>query len=172
MDILNFALTIILFLISLFLILLVLVQLPKKEAGLGTAFGGGTTDALFGAGAGNVLTQLTKYCTIFFLVLCLVLSIMNKRSSETNTDSTDKGKAKAQKSVTPIGEVSGGAIPTNSINGGNTSLIPTTTTNTPNAHLTNNPAQPSTNQPTQPLTNAPATTDPAPATGDSGEDKK
>ena len=75
MDILNFALTIILFLISLFLILLVLVQLPKKEAGLGTAFGGGTTDALFGAGAGNVLTQLTKYCTILFLVLCLVLSL-------------------------------------------------------------------------------------------------
>ena len=95
MDILNFALTIILFLISLFLILLVLVQLPKKEAGLGTAFGGGTTDALFGAGAGNVLTQLTKYCTILFLVLCLVLAMMSKRDSETNTASTDKGKAKA-----------------------------------------------------------------------------
>ena len=92
MDILNFALTIILFLISLFLILLVLVQLPKKEAGLGTAFGGGTTDALFGAGAGNVLTQLTKYCTILFLVLCLVLARMNKLDSETNTASTDKGK--------------------------------------------------------------------------------
>ena len=172
MDILNFALTIILFLISLFLILLVLVQLPKKEAGLGTAFGGGTTDALFGAGAGNVLTQLTKYCTILFLVLCLVLARMNKLDSETNTASTDKGKAKAQKPVAPIGEGSGGAIPPNSTNGGSTSLITPTTTNTPNAPLTNNPAQPSTNQPTQPLTNAPATTDPAPATGDSGEDKK
>ena len=56
MEILDLALKIILFLISLFLILLVLVQLPKKDAGLGTAFGGGTTDALFGAGAGNVLT--------------------------------------------------------------------------------------------------------------------
>ena len=169
MDILNFALTIILFLTSLFLILLVLVQLPKKEAGLGTAFGGGTTDALFGAGAGNVLTQLTKYCTILFLVLCLVLAMMSKRDSETNTASTDKGKAKAQKPVAPIGEGSGGAIPPNSTNGGSTVLIPPTA---PNAPLTNNPAQPSTNQPTQPLTNAPATTDPAPATGDSGEDKK
>ena len=168
MDILNFALTIILFLISLFLILLVLVQLPKKEAGLGTAFGGGTTDALFGAGAGNVLTQLTKYCTILFLVLCLVLAIMSKRDSETNTASTDKGKAKPQKPVAPIGEGSGGAIPLNSINGGSTVLIPPTA---PNAPLTNNPVQPSTNQPTQPSTNAPAT-DPAPATGDSGEDKK
>ena len=101
MDILNFALTIILFLISLFLILLVLVQLPKKEAGLGTAFGGGTTDALFGAGAGNVLTQLTKYCTILFLVLCLVLARMNKLDSETNTASTDKGKAKKEQPAQP-----------------------------------------------------------------------
>ena len=110
MEILNLALTIILFLISLFLILLVLVQLPKKEAGLGTAFGGGTTDALFGAGAGNVLTQLTKYCTILFLVLCLVLSIMNKRGSEkTTTAGTEKGKP--QKPVAPIGEGSGGAQP-------------------------------------------------------------
>ena len=163
MDILNFALTIILFLISLFLILLVLVQLPKKDAGLGTAFGGGTTDALFGAGAGNVLTQLTKYCTILFLVLCLVLSIMNKRGSETNTAGTDKGKAKPQEPVAPIGKSNGGAIPPNSGNGGSTVLIPPTGTNAPTAPLTNNPTQPS--------TNAPAI-DPAPATGDDGEKKK
>jgi len=75
MDILNKVLTVILFLDCLFLVLLVLVQLPKKEAGLGTAFGGGTTDALFGAGAGNVLTTLTKWCAILFLVLCLLLSM-------------------------------------------------------------------------------------------------
>ena len=102
MEILNLALTIVLFLTSLFLILLVLVQLPKKEAGLGTAFGGGTTDALFGAGAGNVLTQLTKYCTILFLVLCLVLSIMNKRDSDKTTAAdTDKNKAKKEQPAQP-----------------------------------------------------------------------
>ena len=67
--------TVILFLNSLFLVLLVLVQLPKKEAGLGTAFGGGTTDALFGAGAGNVLTKLTKWNAGIFLFLCLFLSM-------------------------------------------------------------------------------------------------
>ena len=67
--------TIILFLNCIFLVLLVLVQLPKKEAGLGTAFGGGTTDALFGAGAGNVLTKLTKWNAGIFLFLCLFLSL-------------------------------------------------------------------------------------------------
>ena len=84
MDILNKVLTVILFLDCLFLVLLVLVQLPKKEAGLGTAFGGGTTDALFGAGAGNVLTTLTKWCAILFLVLCLLLSMDFMKPRETS----------------------------------------------------------------------------------------
>lgn len=75
-------LTIVIVLDCLFLILLVLVQLPKKEAGLGQAFGGGTTDALFGAGAGNVLTKLTTWCAGFFMVLALVLSIMHKHQNE------------------------------------------------------------------------------------------
>lgn len=59
-----------------FLVLLIMVQLPKKEAGLGQAFGGGATDALFGAGSGNALTKMTKYSTAIFLVLTLSLSIL------------------------------------------------------------------------------------------------
>ena len=53
-----------------------LIQLPKKEAGAGLAFGGGATDALFGAGSGNVLTKITKYAATTFFVLAVVLSVM------------------------------------------------------------------------------------------------
>ncbi len=60
----------------LLLILLVLVQLPKKDAGAGLAFGSGAADALFGAGSGNALTKITKYATIVFLVMAVVLGIM------------------------------------------------------------------------------------------------
>jgi protein translocase SecG subunit len=70
-------LTFILVVNCLFLILLVLVQLPKKEAGAGVAFGGGATDALFGAGSGNALTKLTKYSAGIFIALALVLTILN-----------------------------------------------------------------------------------------------
>ena len=66
-------LTFVLVLNCLLLILLVLVQLPKKDAGAGMAFGGGTADALFGAGSGNALTKITKYATLIFLLLALVL---------------------------------------------------------------------------------------------------
>ena len=58
------------------LVLLVLIQLPKKEAGAGLAFGGGATDALFGAGSGNVLTRITKYAAGAFFILAIVLSMM------------------------------------------------------------------------------------------------
>jgi preprotein translocase subunit SecG len=69
-------LTVLLVLDCLFLILLVLVQLPKKEAGAGLAFGGAATDALFGAGSGNALTKITKYATIAFFVLLIIISII------------------------------------------------------------------------------------------------
>jgi len=76
MTILIWLLTAILVLDCLFLMLLVLIQLPKKEAGLGQAFGASATDALFGAGSGNVLTKLTKYTTVVFFVATLVISML------------------------------------------------------------------------------------------------
>ena len=66
-------LTLLLVINCLLLILLVLVQLPKKDAGAGMAFGGGTADALFGAGSGNALTKITKYAAGIFLGLSLLL---------------------------------------------------------------------------------------------------
>jgi preprotein translocase subunit SecG len=67
------------------LILLVLVQLPKKDAGAGLAFGGGAADALFGAGSGNALTKITKYSTIIFFGLALMIGILQDRSHQANT---------------------------------------------------------------------------------------
>jgi preprotein translocase subunit SecG len=60
------------------LVLLVLIQLPKKEAGAGLAFGGAASDALFGAGSGNVLTKITKYAATIFFVMAIVLSMLQK----------------------------------------------------------------------------------------------
>jgi preprotein translocase subunit SecG len=72
--------TILLILDCLLLGLLIMIQLPKKEAGAGVAFGGGATDALFGAGSGTALTKLTKYTAIAFFALVLLLSVLNSAS--------------------------------------------------------------------------------------------
>ncbi|MDR3378103.1 MAG: preprotein translocase subunit SecG [Verrucomicrobiae bacterium] len=85
------------------MILLVLVQLPKKDAGAGIAFGGGTADALFGAGSGNALTKITKWAAVTFLGLSLVLGWV-QGASRTDTTAADFGKLvdqKAQQAAMP-----------------------------------------------------------------------
>jgi preprotein translocase subunit SecG len=74
-------LTAVLVLDCIFIVLLVLVQLPKKEAGMGQAFGGAATDALFGAGSGNVLTKATKWAAGIFFALAVLLTIMSTYKS-------------------------------------------------------------------------------------------
>lgn len=76
MTFLNYFLTAVLLIDCLFLVLLVLVQLPKKEAGMGQAFGGAATDALFGAGSGNVLTKATKWGAAIFFILAIVITLL------------------------------------------------------------------------------------------------
>ncbi len=92
-------LTCVLLVNALLLILLVLVQLPKKDAGAGLAFGGGTADALFGAGSGNALTKITKWGTVVFVVLTLGLGYMQDRLHATDTGSADFLKSVGQKGI-------------------------------------------------------------------------
>ena len=83
MNIFIWLLTFALVIDCLVLILLVLIQLPKKEAGMGQAFGGGATDALFGAGSGNALTKMTKYTAGIFFVLTLLISVLFGKQTRT-----------------------------------------------------------------------------------------
>jgi preprotein translocase subunit SecG len=76
MSIVIWFFTFVLILDCLILVLLILIQLPKKEAGMGQAFGGGATDALFGAGSGTALTKMTKYVAAAFFALTLVISMV------------------------------------------------------------------------------------------------
>jgi len=95
-------LTVVLVLDCLFLILLILIQLPKKEAGAGIAFGGAATDALFGAGSGTALTKITKYCAGVFLGLALFLSILNaQRGGSDSLANKLRQKASAAPQVVP-----------------------------------------------------------------------
>jgi preprotein translocase subunit SecG len=96
-------LTAVLVLDCLFLILLVLVQLPKKEAGMGQAFGGAATDALFGSGSGNVLTKATKWGAGVFFALAIALTVMGtyKTSSGGGASRLQKLMSETAPAVTP-----------------------------------------------------------------------
>ena len=49
------------------------------------AFGGGTADALFGAGSGNALTKITKWAAGIFLGLSLVLGMLQSKIRTDNS---------------------------------------------------------------------------------------
>ncbi len=81
MGILIGLLSFVLVIVCLLLALLVLIQLPKKEAGMGMAFGSGAVDTLLGAGAGSALTTITKWTGGIFLGLCILLAWLGNMKS-------------------------------------------------------------------------------------------
>ena len=98
MSILIPILTTVLVLNCFFLVLLILIQLPKKESGSGLAFGGGALDMALGAGAGNVLTRFTKYSASLFLILCLVLAVIGNNG---NKSALEAGLSEVPKAANP-----------------------------------------------------------------------
>ena len=83
MSIVLGILTFILILVSVFLVLIVLMQ-KSKDGGIGSALGGGAAEAAFGADTNNVLVQATKYSAILFFVLAFLLYLgrIYERKSE------------------------------------------------------------------------------------------
>src|ERR1700761_3027236 len=104
--------TILLIIDSLFLGLLILVQLPKKEAGVGMAFGGGAADALFGAGSGTALSNLTKYTAAAFFILVFILSVLNNRAHQ-GTASELKRQMQKQTALPPMTTPAASTTPAN-----------------------------------------------------------
>lgn len=66
------------------MILVVLMQRPRSE-GLGSAFGGGLTDNVFGSQTTNVLARFTTWMGIAFFAITLLLSILTARASSGKT---------------------------------------------------------------------------------------
>jgi preprotein translocase subunit SecG len=95
-------LTFVMVAVSLFLILLVLVQLPKKDAGAGMAFGGGTADALFGAGSGNMLTKITGWAAAILLGLALLLGRLQSVSHTESAGSEFANQVQQKQQQVPI----------------------------------------------------------------------
>jgi len=104
MDFLIVLLTVAIVLDCAVLILLVLMQLPKKEAGAGVAFGGAATDALFGAGSGNFLTKATKYSAGIFFALAVALSYLQTWQHNRSGNEIIRGIEQQQSRPAPLQE--------------------------------------------------------------------
>jgi len=93
-------------LVCLMLVLVVLMQRPRSE-GLGSAFGGGVTDNVFGSQTTNVLARFTTWMAIGFFVITLLLSILTAKANSGKTEIQKKLlSAPVPESVAPIPAVS------------------------------------------------------------------
>jgi preprotein translocase subunit SecG len=131
------------------LVFLVLMQLPKKEAGAGgLAFGGAASDALFGAGSGNFLTKTTKWTAGIFFALAILLSLLQSyRAHQPGSDFMQR--VKAAQSEQPAISAPPAATPP--------AAQPATSTSTPSSNLLMIP-QVETNPTAAPTGAAPAAT--------------
>lgn len=97
-------------LISLFLIVVVLIQ-GGKGAELGSAFGGGSSHTLFGArGAATVLSKVTTIVAILFMITSLILTIISVRQPSVVKSVIPEEKTSAAPS-TPVKQVPEGVKP-------------------------------------------------------------
>lgn len=71
--------------VCLMLVLVVLMQRPRSE-GLGSAFGGGITDNVFGSQTTNVLARFTTWMAIGFFGITLLLSILTAKMQGGKTE--------------------------------------------------------------------------------------
>ena len=86
--------------VCLFLILVVLLQ-SGKGGGLGSAFGGSSTQIFGGAGAGNLLTRLTAVSAFLFMTLSVGLAFLST-SGEQALDRAVREQAAAQEAAAEL----------------------------------------------------------------------
>lgn len=72
-----------LMIVSVFITLIVLMQRPSANSGMGSSLGGGIAESAFGGESGNILTRYTIYAVVAFFVITfgLYLGNMNRLGS-------------------------------------------------------------------------------------------
>ncbi|MDZ4789070.1 MAG: preprotein translocase subunit SecG [Blastochloris sp.] len=92
MNILIYIATTVFIIGSILLTLVVLVQKPRSE-GLGSAFGGGMTESLFGAGTTDALTKVTIWLACIFFICTLGLAMLYAHRAPAKAFSDELKKA-------------------------------------------------------------------------------
>lgn len=93
------------------LIMIVLLQ-TGKGADIGAAFGGGSSQTLFGSsGAGNFLTKATTVAAIVFMLTSLTLAYMSSQKHQSSVMKSIPVKAEAPAAPALPPSTEGGVIP-------------------------------------------------------------
>ena len=68
-DFLLYASVVALFVVCILVVLIILMQRPSANAGMGAALGGGAAESVFGGESANVLSRMTSTLTVVLFIL-------------------------------------------------------------------------------------------------------
>ena len=77
-------------LLSFFIVLIVLMQRPSANAGMGSSLGGGAAEQAFGAETGNILTRATIWATIGFFLIAFTLYLGTQKQINSKEDAQNE----------------------------------------------------------------------------------
>ncbi len=82
MEIFIAIFTVVLALLSIFVVLVILMQKPSANANMGSALGGGAAEQAFGGETVNILTKTTIYSIIIFFIIGFLLYLGNLANAD------------------------------------------------------------------------------------------
>jgi preprotein translocase subunit SecG len=101
-DFLLYASVVALFLVCILVVLVILMQRPSANAGMGSALGGGAAETVFGGESANVLSKMTTTLTVILFILSFGLYLGFVAREKTGTKALDpKATAPAAAPVAP-----------------------------------------------------------------------
>ena len=109
MNILIWLLTAIHIIVAVVLVVLVLMQ-KSSDQGVGAAFGGGVTEAVFG-GSVTPLVRMTIWCACILLATTLLLAVLHARRGGVGERSSLVNKLQQTAPALPAPAGSGAAVP-------------------------------------------------------------
>jgi preprotein translocase subunit SecG len=113
-DFLLYASVVALFLVCILVVLIILMQRPSANAGMGSALGGGAAETVFGGESANVLSKLTTFLTVTLFVLSFGLYlgfVARERKTPTALGASATAPASAVPATTPE-SAKAAAVPT------------------------------------------------------------
>jgi preprotein translocase subunit SecG len=144
-DFLLYASVVALFLVCILVVLVILMQRPSANAGMGSALGGGAAETVFGGESANVLSKMTTTLTVILFILSFGLYL--------GFVAREKPVAKAldAKSTAPVSAPAAPAAPAAAVPAATTPAVPAAATAKPQS----TPA-PAATTPAKPAAPAPA----------------
>lgn len=140
---------VLLFLVCVLAVIVILMQKPSANAGMGAALGGGAAESVFGGESANVLTKFTSFLTILVFLLSFGLYLAFISDEKREASALDKvAVPSATETPTPVPVVTPAATVT---------PTPAPTAPAATAPTSANPS------PSKPQTPAPAVTPEVPA---------